>query len=509
MEREHQVPKPLKRALHPDGMPCQDCETKERILMEHTVKIERLELEITGLLTDIKIVKADKNKLSEEKNLAEHEYREASRVIAERQRKITETLEKANVMANLAKVAEQERDLGTNKNKPEEWEEVWEDNDDESGNLVLQRRTEVSKYQWKPELACKKCDKVLQSDQHFRQHIKEHKRLNEQIIKCHHCDFITNDDDTHINHMVDVHSTKHTCRSCEAVFPTKNEMVEHARIDHDFIYNKNEQLNKDINCHDCQESFTNKLELMEHKKKQHYKKRLCSYYHGTGWGCRFLNMCNDIHGENIVPELSGDNRGNIPCRHGDSCHFYKNNRCHFKHILIMPTPSAPPLELDDEDVQLLDRLKCSQCNYETNTSVELNHHIETSHGARKKDYRGIVATQYPVGHAQWAKNRNMNNEEHRCSECPSVFTIESMLHAHISNTHNVNYKHTCPQCSNVFNTNLDVTDHIKQKHSGGFSIEAAFQKISEQMSTISERVQSLEQSSLTNFPNLGPSLRTK
>ena len=90
-----------------------------------------------------------------------------------------------------------------------------------------------------------------------------------------------------------------------------------------------------------------------------------------------------------------------------------------------------------------------------------------------------------------------------------MFTIESMLHAHISNTHNVNYKHTCPQCSNVFNTNQDVNEHIKDKHSGGFSIETAFQKLSEQITTISGRVQSLELSSLTNFPNLGPSLRAK
>ena len=50
MEREHNVPKPLKRALHPDGTPCQDYLTKEEVLVGHTDKIERLELEITGLV---------------------------------------------------------------------------------------------------------------------------------------------------------------------------------------------------------------------------------------------------------------------------------------------------------------------------------------------------------------------------------------------------------------------------------------------------------------------------
>ena len=309
--------------------------------------------------------------------------------------------------------------------------------------------------------------------------------------------------------MVDVHSTKHTCYSCEAVFPTKNDMIEHARIDHGFIYNQNKQSNYNINCHDCEKRFINQIGLMEHKKIQHYKKKLCSCYHGIGWGCWFLNRCNVIHGEDNVPQISGDNRGKIPCRHGDSCHYFKNNSCHYKHISSMPLPSAPPLELDDEDIQLLERVKCQQCNYETNTNFELGHHIETHHGARKKDYRGIVATKYPVGHPQWAINRNMNQEEHKCNECNSVFTIESMLHAHISHSHYNTNMHTCTKCSMVFNTNKDMIDHIKKNHSSGFSIEAAMQKMSEQINNISHKVQSLEQSSLTNFPNLVPILGKK
>ena len=38
--------------------------------------------------------------------------------------------------------------------------------------------------------------------------------------------------------------------------------------------------------------------------------------------------------------------------------------------------------------------------YETNTKVELGYHIETHHGVRQKDYRGIVATKYPIGYPQ-------------------------------------------------------------------------------------------------------------
>ena len=56
--------------------------------MKHTSKIERLELQITYLETDLKAVTADKNKLSDAKYKAEQEYEEASRVIAELQRRL-------------------------------------------------------------------------------------------------------------------------------------------------------------------------------------------------------------------------------------------------------------------------------------------------------------------------------------------------------------------------------------------------------------------------------------
>ena len=44
---------------------------------------------------------------------------------------------------------------------PEQWEEVWEVKDDNTGDLVSQRRKEINKYQWKPDFACKSCEKVF------------------------------------------------------------------------------------------------------------------------------------------------------------------------------------------------------------------------------------------------------------------------------------------------------------------------------------------------------------
>ena len=156
----------------------------------------------------------------------------------------------------------------------------------------------------------------------------------------------------------------------------------------------------------------------------------------------------------------------------------------------------------------MERKKCSHCSYETNTETEIKYHIESVHGAIKKDYRGIKASGFPSGHPQWAAHRNSNMADYKCSECPSVFNLESMLNAHINRTHNSNFGHNCRQCKNVFNTEEEMLEHIKKTHNTQ-NLENIFLKISDQIDTISQRLLSLEQRSMTNFPNLGPQLVKK
>ena len=114
---------------------------------------------------------------------------------------------------------------------------------------------------------------------------------------------------------------------------------------------------------------------------------------------------------------------------------------------------------------------------------------------------------YPVGHAQWAANRNKKTVEYKCKECISVFTVESMMTQHITSVHNTNYNYTCTHCRNVFNTNVELNEHVQKMHTT--DMEAVVYKISQQMDTFAKRLESIESSSLTNFPNLGPQLKRK
>ena len=120
-----------------------------------------------------------------------------------------------------------------------------------------------------------------------------------------------------------------------------------------------------------------------------------------------------------------------------------------------------------------------------------------------------MANTFPVGHAQWAINRNMKQNKHTCNECKSVFTDENMLHTHMITTHNGNFRNNCSQCSIAFDSKEDLNGHINQSHGEKFNIEATLLKMSEKFDTFSDRLQLLENKSLTNFPNLGPQLKEK
>ena len=303
-----------------NGQECKECKTKDELISEQQNKIDRLELGISDIEIHLKTSTLENKKITEEKESLIKDYNDASRVIAEQQRKLTVSEETVKVFQDLEKVEAERRAGITNPSTNTatnpatyQWEEVWEVKDDNSGDLVSQRRKEVNKYQWKSDFACKSCDKVFDSDQHLRQHMKCHKRMSNELIPCHHCDFITNDEDILLNHMANIHGTNHTCLTCKMAFTSENERIHHAGEAHGFKYSESKGSNQDIECHDCSDVFNNKFDLMQHKNKMHYKKRLCSYYHGTGWGCRYQSRCLNIHGESITPELSIDIRSRIQC----------------------------------------------------------------------------------------------------------------------------------------------------------------------------------------------------
>ena len=77
MENEHQVPRPVPRAVHPDGRTCLDCKTNDTVITTQINKVKCLELKITDIETDLKSVKLENNNLLKEKEKRENDYKEA------------------------------------------------------------------------------------------------------------------------------------------------------------------------------------------------------------------------------------------------------------------------------------------------------------------------------------------------------------------------------------------------------------------------------------------------
>ena len=170
--------------------------------------------------------------------------------------------------------------------------------------------------------------------------MKQHMRKDSQVVKCHYCDFMTNDSTEYLSHVGDVHSPKFNCGTCSEVFTDDKKRIEHTMTVHAFNYSTEKKTLEAYECFDCGEKLQDKQLLMSHKTEKHYKTRLCSYFHGNMSTCRFpAHQCINIHNENIRPtEAAADYRSRIICNNGNACVFLKKpGGCHYKHVNSVET----------------------------------------------------------------------------------------------------------------------------------------------------------------------------
>ena len=73
---------------------CQKCNEKDISLLEHVQKVERLELKVVDIESDLKSTRLENQNMSKENEAFKKNYDEMSKVIGGQQRKITELMEK-------------------------------------------------------------------------------------------------------------------------------------------------------------------------------------------------------------------------------------------------------------------------------------------------------------------------------------------------------------------------------------------------------------------------------
>ena len=107
--------------------------------------------------------------------------------------------------------------------------------------------------------------------------MKKHVKLHDQVVTCKTCQYKSNDMDEFMDHVIQNHRY--------GVQRSRQEASE------------TEMARGNIECYSCGEMVSTKRDLTEHRKINHFKERLCKFYHGNGAACRFPdNVCIDIHG---------------------------------------------------------------------------------------------------------------------------------------------------------------------------------------------------------------------
>ena len=349
-------------------------------------EVNNLKLKLTDLTENLiherDALKTNKKEMEE----VESNYQEAARTVADQQGQITIREEQMKVLSELLKFDDKiSLETTTTTNEEDDWAEVYED-ETEGGDLLPHK--EISSL----DLACKKCDKVLKSDNELREHMRKHIQWQNTILQCDHCDHRTKDENELVNHVIDNHSPKHTCNTCTAKFSMKKKLLEHIIRDHGFTFSASTQPQPTMQCHDCNEKFPTKTELFEHKTQKHYKTRLCPFYHGTGRGCRFpTNVCFNIHEESITPSETEilDYRKRIICKNGVTCVFKMRGTCYYKHIEIsvdrnqrqqVNSRSIPTQATQiPQSYNLLQTHKCVDCPSEFVSKNDFDHHMKTTH----------------------------------------------------------------------------------------------------------------------------------
>ena len=332
--------------------------TKQLVEMELELKKQASQLvdfEMYLLATRKQKIEAEEAKLKvvKEKAMVEKTYRECSEVVGIQQKRIEELEEKVKVMENLRRIEEMEKIKAL---------EIVEN----GGNLAdVERETTTNEgdgwIQWEPDYMeaesrpntfdCKKCDKIFRTLPQLKHHEKEHKRK----IPCNICKFECTETDEFIEHAIKFHQTQFPsfkCDTCGEVFAKSSTLVAHVVRVHGFTYTTRNQnhnnasnqaqqtppqngsvtTNQNLKCFDCGNNFQDKQGLYVHKRANHNKQNLCGHYHGMGSGCRFPDsVCINIHGERSS-EKTKQAISQIPCKHGDKCTYFAQNRCKYGHM---------------------------------------------------------------------------------------------------------------------------------------------------------------------------------
>ena len=173
------------------------------------------------------------------------------------------------------------------------------------------------------------------------------------------CDYVVRNQDDLKSHMNIVHKkTQHRCNACNKAFRNGMDLEKHMETEH----------NAEVDCVKCKAVFKSEADAMSHS-----------------------NNCDEIIPLNICEHCQGDvvsraalkkhekrchgKKKDVPCRNGDSCRWFKYNKCNYSHS--QPQNQHPNNQHNQQwkTVQPRQRkMKCNSCEFKFNSQTEKQNH---------------------------------------------------------------------------------------------------------------------------------------
>ena len=208
------------------------------------------------------------------------------------------------------------------------------------------------------------------------------------------------------------------CEKCDKSLNSKKELKMHQQLIHP----------KRIKCQECEQSFVSSIEYEVHMKSNHkeHEQYLCDDCEKTVVVKWRLNKHKTIHSNREIKK----------------CHFFNNKKlCPFEEMGCMYLHVMSPQCFFQENCQNTlcqfqhdQQIKCSECEYLSTNSGDIEHHIYMMHRSPGHDSSEVDLT---VEENESDMEDASDDECFPCDSCENVYNeIEELINHYAETAHN-------------------------------------------------------------------------
>ena len=297
-----------------------------------------------------------------------------------------------------------------------------------------------------------KCDVCEEEFNHYKDLLKHKKMLHPKIEKlgsnvhakagnyvCNICDANFKSKTGHRYHIKTLHNTikNFECKDCGQKFAQTHILDNHLKGDN--------CISRIRNCDSCDEVFNSKKELVQHRRQFHREKFEC----GICNAMLATKGSRDIHVEFMHTKIK-----NFECT-TCSMQFYKK----------------PQLQQHVQKVHMGITYDCHICTSKLTNKQSFEYHMKTVHSVAKVykcDRNGEACEEQFETLRDLIRHRKFHHEKvkiFKCETCDKAYKTGENLRIHIETVHKGLKKYGCDACDEKFTSKQNLQNHLNRVHS--------------------------------------------